>query len=317
MRQYPQPANARYDAEMSSTTTLRDWSTLPKSLAPLYQRYARWLPAAVDLVLAVVIARLLAQLVWALMPTPAAAAWRAAPAVAAAANPANRLDLNRISQAQLFGQYQAPANTGLDRIRNAPDTQLNLTLLGILANSKNKAASRALISGGSEEKPYSINDAIATGVTLTAIFPDRVVLSRNGQLETLRLDKSQPNSSDAPLAVASNVGGDSGATESLAQIRAQMLANPAKAQDYIRVQPAPNAGGNGQIGYRIYPGRDRSVFAASGLHPGDVVTSINGVQLDDPSKSLQLLSDLSQANQVTLTVQRGGESQTVNVNLSP
>ena len=295
--------------------TLRDWSALPKTLAPLYERYARWLPSAVDLVLAVIIARLLAQLVWALLPTPAAAAWQAAPALANAPDPANQLDLNRIASAHLFGQYQASATPGLDKIRNAPDTQLNLTLLGILANSRNKAASRALISGSGEEKPYSINDAIAAGVTLTAIFPDRVVLSRNGQLETLRLDKDQPNSSDAPLAVADNV--DGGAAESLAQIRAQMLANPAKAQDYIRVQPAPNATGNGQLGYRIFPGRDRSVFTSAGLRPGDVVTSINGVQLDDPSKSLQLLSDLSQANQITLTVQRGGESQTVNVNLSP
>lgn len=295
--------------------TLRDWSALPKTLAPLYERYARWLPSAVDLVLAVIIARLLAQLIWALLPTPAAAAWQAAPALASAPDPANQLDLNRISAAHLFGQYQAPANPGLDKIRNAPDTQLNLTLLGILANNKNKSASRALIAGSGDEKPYSINDAIASGVTLSAIFPDRVVLSRNGQLETLRLDKDQPNSSDAPLAVADNV--DSGAAASLAQIRAQMLANPAKAQDYIRVQPAPNAAGNGQMGYRIYPGRDRSVFTAAGLRPGDVVTSINGVQLDDPAKSLQLLSDMSQANQLTLTVQRGSESQTVNVNLSP
>ena len=299
-----------------TTTTLRDWSALPKTLAPLYERYARWLPSAVDLVLAVIIARLLAQLIWALLPTPAAAAWQAAPVQAGAANPANQLDLNRISQAQLFGQYQAQAASRMSDIKNAPDTQLNLTLLGILANNKNKAASRALISGGSDEKPYSINDAIGPGVTLTAIFPDRVVLSRNGQLETLRLDKSQPNSGDAPLAVADSPA-DNGAAESLAQIRAQMLANPAKAQDYIRVQPAPNAAGTGQLGYRIFPGRDRSVFTSAGLRPGDVVTSINGVQLDDPSKSLQLLSDLSQANQVTLTVQRGGESQTVNVNLSP
>jgi len=299
-----------------TSTTLRDWTALPKTLAPLYERYARWLPAAVDLVLAVVIARLLAQLIWALLPTPAAAAWQPAPALASAPNPANQLDLGRISAAHLFGQYQASTSPGLDKIRNAPDTQLALTLLGILANNKNKAASRALIAGGSDEKPYSINDAVAQGVTLTAIFPDRVVLSRNGQLETLRLDKDQPNSNDAPLAVADNAA-DSGAAESLAQIRAQMLSNPAKVQDFIRVQPAPNPSGNGQLGYRIYPGRDRSVFTAAGLRPGDVVSSINGVQLDDPSKSLQLLSDLSQANQLTLTVQRGGESQTVNVNLSP
>jgi len=297
-----------------SSITLRDWSALPKTLAPLYERYARWLPAAVDVVLAVLIARLLAQLVWALVPAPAAAAWQPAPVAVAAPNPADRIDVNRIIGAHLFGVYSpAPAKSD---IAKAPDTTLNLTLLGILANSKNKAASRALISSGSEEKPYSVNDAISAGVTLYAIFPDRVVLSRNGQLETLRLDKDQPNSDAAPLAVAEGNAND-GAAQSLAQIRQQMLANPAKVQDYIRVQPAPNATGNGQMGYRIFPGRDRAVFAGAGLHPGDVVTAINGVQLDDPAKSLQLLSDLSQAGSVTLTVQRGGESQTINVNLSP
>jgi general secretion pathway protein C len=297
-----------------NASTLRDWSNLPKTLAPLYQRYARWLPAALDLLLAALIARLLAQLIWALVPAPAAAAWHAAPVQAAAPDPSSRVDLGRISSAQLFGLYQAPANPALDKIKSAPDTQLPLTLLGILANSKEKSRSRALISSGSDEKPYSVKDAVTAGVTLTAIFVDRVVLSRNGQLETLRLDKDQPSSNDAPLAVASS--GDDSAATSLAQIRAQMLANPAKAQDYIRVQPAPSPTGNSQMGYRIYPGRDHSVFTAAGLRPGDVVTSINGVQLDDPAKSLQLLSDLSQANMVTLTVQRGGETQTVNVNLS-
>jgi general secretion pathway protein C len=297
--------------------SLRDWSALPKNLGPLYQRYARWLPVTVNLILVVLIARLAAQLLWALIPTPAAAAWQAAPVTVSAANPADRLDLNRISAAHLFGQFQAPsAGAMIDKLAHAPDTQLSLTLLGILANSQNKRNSRALIAGGGEEKPYSINDAVSPGVTLSAIFPDRVVLSRNGQLETLRLDKDQPNATDVPLAVADNAGGDSGTAESLAQIRSQMLSNPAKAQDYIRVQPAPNATGNGQMGYRIFPGKNHAVFNEAGLHPGDVVTSVNGVQLDDPGKSLQLLSDLAQASQVTLTVQRGSESETINVNLS-
>ena len=86
---------------------------------------------------------------------------------------------------------------------------------------------------------------------------------------------------------------------------------------YLRIAPAPNATGNGQMGYRIFPGKDHAVFQAAGLRAGDVVTSVNGVQLDDPAKSLQLMSDLSQASSVTLTVQRGGETQTINVNLSP
>jgi general secretion pathway protein C len=291
--------------------TLGNWSSLPKTLAPLYERYVRWLPAAVDVVLAVLIARLLAQLLWALLPSPAAAAWQAAPVAPAAQNPADRVDVNRIAAAHLFGQFTPVVHPDLTK---APDTTLNLTLLGILKNSKDKAKSRALISNGTDEKSYSISEAVGSGVTLYAIFVDRVVLSRNGQLETLKLDKNQPSSSDAPLAVASD---SQGAGSSLSQIRQQMLANPAKAQDYIRIQPAPNVSGNGQMGYRIFPGRDRAVFNGAGLRAGDVVTAINGVQLDDPAKSLQLLSDLSQANAVTLTIDRGGESQTINVNLGP
>lgn len=291
--------------------TLGSWSTLPKTLAPLYGRYVRWLPAAVDVVLAVLIARLLAQLVWALLPAPAAAAWQPAPVLAAAPSAADQVDLNRIAAAHLFGQFQAVSKPDPSK---APDTQLNFTLLGILKNSKDKQKSRALINNGTDEKPYSVSDAVGSGVTLYAIFVDKVTLSRNGQLETLRLDKNQPSSSDTPLAVAPE---NNGAAESLAQVRAQMLANPAKAQDFIRIQPAPNATGNGQMGYRIFPGRDHAVFQAAGLRAGDVVTAVNGVQLDDPAKSLQLLSDLSQASSVTLTVQRGGESQTINVNLSP
>jgi general secretion pathway protein C len=297
-----------------TSTTARDWSTLPKTLAPYYQRYARWLPSAVDVILIVVIARLAAQLIWALVPTPASAVWRPAPVQVAPANPANALDLQRLTAAHLFGQYQAPSNPGLDKLAHAPDTQLALTLLGILANSEYKAASRALISSGTVEKPYSISDAVAPGVTLKAIFVDRVVLSRNGQLETLRLDKTQPNSAAPPLAVEDTMAG---AGESLAAIRSQMLTNPAKAQDYIRVQPAPAGDGKGQLGYRIFPGRDQTLFKEAGLHPGDVVTSINGLQLDDPVKAMQMLGQLSQADQLTLTVQRGSETQTVNVNLNP
>ena len=294
-----------------NSIAIKDWASLSQTLAPLYQRYARWLPAAVDLLLLVLIARLAAALLWALVPAPAAA-WQPAPAAAAAQDPSAQLDLNRISAAGLFGQYQA--KTTVSTLANAPDTNLSLTLLGILANGHNHASSRALISNSGDEKPYAIDETVAPGAVLTAIFPDRVVLWHNGQPETLRLDKTQPSSSAPPIAVAENV--DSGAAQSLAQIRAQMLANPAKAQDYIRVQPAPGANGSGQIGYRIYPGKDRSVFNDAGLRPGDVVTSINGVSLDDPSKSLQMLSDLSNASQLTLTVQRGSDTQTVNVNLN-
>jgi general secretion pathway protein C len=233
----------------------------------------------------------------------------------AAPNPADRIDIDAILSTELFGQYQAPAAAGIHDLATAPDTALSLTLLGILANHGDNGSSRALIAGGNDEKPYAIGEEVTGGVLLKAIFPDRVVLSRAGRLETLRLDKDKPSTAVAgDAAPASPVAPG---TATLAQVRNEMLANPSKAQDFIRIQPAPAPGGNGQMGYRIYPGKDRSVFNDAGLHPGDIVTAINGTELSDPAKSLQLLSELSQANSVSLQIQRGGQSQTVNVNLSP
>jgi len=113
------------------------------------------------------------------------------------------------------------------------------------------------------------------------------------------------------------IGDDDGAgaqVQQLARVRDEVLKDPAKASEYVRVQPA-NVGGQLK-GYRIYPGRDRSAFTQAGLRPGDLVTSVNGVQLDDPAKALQLLSDLSQAGQVTLVVERGGQAQTISLNLA-
>lgn len=293
---------------------LQDWSALPKRLGPLYARYGRWLPALVDLLLVLIIARLLAELVWALVPRPAAAAWQPAPAAVQAAEPGAQVDLASISAAQLFGQYQAPANPNLSALSGAPDSQnVNLALLGIFDYGRTNAHSRALIDNGSQERPYAIGDVVADGVLLKAIFSDRVVIARGGTLETLRLDKNRPNAAtdESP---PQPTGADN--PSSLNQIRAALLANPTKTSDYIRVMPAPASDGSGQIGYHVYPGRNRSVFTQSGLRPGDLVTAINGQDLSDASKSLQLLSQLTSASQVSVTVQRGSQTETLNVNLS-
>jgi len=152
-------------------------------------------------------------------------------------------------------------------------------------------------------------------VVLKAIFEDRVTLSRNGALEILRLDKNQAGA-DAPdeTPPAPQVAA-TGDPQTLGEIRAELLSNPAKTTDYIRVMPQAGPGGAGQTGYRIYPGRNNAIFAKSGLRPGDLVTAVNGTQLDDPAKSLQLLSQLSSAGSVTVTVLRGNHPETVNVSL--
>jgi general secretion pathway protein C len=285
----------------------------------VYEHYGRWLPPLASALLVLAIGSVAAQLVWTLVPAPEAAAWRPAPVAASTPAPGagGGANVETIVAAHLFGQYQAPAAANLAR---APDTNLNLTLLGILAAGTAEESFALIGSQPGEEKPYSIGDDVIRGVTLQAIFPDRVILSRNGQMETLRLDKNQPSTGAGPGYVPPVETYEDEPEEhaseevsSIADIREQVLQDPSRASEFIRVQPA-NAGG-ALRGYRVYPGRDRTLFAEVGLRPGDLVTAVNGIQLDDTQKALQMLNDLSRAGNVTLTVERGGQVQTVNVTL--
>lgn len=280
-----------------------------------HERHGRWLTPAVTALLTVLLGWALARLLWSLVPLPESAQWKPAPVVASNSGPRNAggPNVQAIVDAHLFGVYTAPANPSAAALNNAPDTSLNLNLLGILAGS-NEDDSRAIIGQQSgEEMPYAIGQDIVAGVSLQAIFPDRVILLRNGSPETLRLDKDAPSSATAPV-VAENTPGTGG--QQIGQIREQIMNDPSKAAEFIRVQPATAAGG-GTKGYRIYPGKDRALFTASGLRPGDLVTAVNGIQLDDGQKALQTLNDLKGAGSVTLTLERGGQQQTVNVSFQP
>lgn len=282
----------------------------------LYRRHGAKLPPIAAALLTAVLAWQLATLLWTLIPLPASARWTPAPGFVDPKPARAALNADALAGAHLFGQYQASASA--TNVANAPDTQLAFTLLGILAGTRDKESLALIAKDNADEAPYAIGDDVSPGVALTAIFTDRVILSRNGQLETLRLDKDSP--SNAPVFnPATNSSepqeGTPAAAQMLSQIKEQVLTDPSKAANFIRVQPISGEGG--LKGYRVYPGPERGAFNAAGLKPGDVVTAINGTSLSDPGQALQLLQSLSQSSNMSLTVDRNGVSQSVNVSASP
>ena len=295
-------------ASVPSSLQLPD--SVRATLLRLHERHGRHLPTAAVVLFVVLIALVLGDLFWAVMPLPKAAIWQPAPAVPAdyGTRVTGAVDLAAIQSAHVFGEYKVEQTP--NALAAAPETQLNLKLLGVFA-SDNERTSRALIElQAGDERPFGIGAQVTQGTSLQAIFPDRVVLSRAGKLETLRLDKDRAsdNTPSAPMARALD------GNPTLVQIRDQVLQDPTKASDYVRVQPANQ---DGRLhGYRIYPGQDRTVFSQAGLRPGDLVTQVNGVQLDDASKALKMLSELRDQSQLNLVVERGGQTQTINVNLN-
>jgi general secretion pathway protein C len=260
-------------------------------------------PSIVSFILVLVIAAQLAALLWRVLGSPEDAD-APAPVVAA---PAPAVDLNAIVNAHLFGVAPDSGDPS-----DAPATAANLTLTGTLAGREPEHGWAIIGANGQSARVYATGTSLPGGAKLFAVYPDRVILDRNGSRESLLLPRLAGGSGGVVPRVASLPAASANGNASLADSVRQILAqNPAAGGELLRPQPV-FAGGSLR-GYRVYPGRNRAQFAQLGLRPGDLVLAVNGAALDDPNRGLETLRGIGQGGAVTLTIDRGGQQQQLTI----
>ncbi len=294
----------------------------------LSQKIARWrsyspaelaasasvrLPFWVSALLAIGIAYYLARLFWLLVPVGDGVEWTASTAPAAAStSSAVTTDYESIAKAHLFGESSAELNPAPVETVDAPDTRMNLQLRGTVATDDASKAHAIIADGTGNEDVFFINDPIPGGAVLHRVLYDRVILNRGGILETLRLPQQSLGGTAARPGTGSATGRAARALP--ASVQNLIGQNAARFSDIVRPQPYMP---NGQLqGYRVYPGRDRRAFASLGLRPGDLVTEINGMALNNPAQGMEAFSTLSDATQVTLTIERNGQPVALSIDVS-
>jgi general secretion pathway protein C len=213
--------------------------------------------------------------------------------------------VDRIVAAHLFGRVTADAPVEVIAQEDAPDTQLSLELRGTIAASEENRALAIIAERGGAERIYFIGDAVPGGASLHAVYFDRVLLRRAGRLEALRLPRADSAPAQRRAAAPPPVARTAPARAASVQEIVQQ--NPTAITEVIRPQPVFRDGV--QQGYRVYPGRQREQFAQLGLRPGDLVTQINGMALDDPARGMEIFRSLADATSVTVTVDRNGDIQ--------
>jgi general secretion pathway protein C len=207
------------------------------------------------------------------------------------------LQLATIVNAHLFG---AGATVGGS---DAPATSMPLILAGVIADPDPGKGVAIIGENAAAGKLYAVGAAIPGGAHLHAVYSDRVLLERNGGLETLMLPRT-------PM-----VGGRPSAPAAAAAPRATR--EPASLlAGLVRVQPVFNQGK--LQGYRIFPGgaHGNNAFAQLGLKSGDLIEAVNGTALDDAARAMEVLQTLSSSATATVTVARNGQPQEVNLNLA-
>lgn len=267
---------------------------------------ARRLPMLTSIVLGLLTAWLLAVLTWALVPRPQTAQpiYRH-DAAAPAATPTDTGA--ELAAMHLFG---TPATGGV----NAPETTLNLTLHGIAAGRHGE--SFAIIAASGVGNVYAVGAQLPGGAKVQSIFPDHVLLNLNGQLQSLSLPKTSggsgagatPIMEAAPPIPQTIYGRPLPAEQNLDQLRNEIVQHPERLLDMMRAMPVMQ---NGKLeGYRVFPVGNSNAFSQLGLQPGDIVTSVNGVPLNNPAQSMQVLNNIRTSSQVSVTFTRNGQQET-------
>jgi general secretion pathway protein C len=216
-----------------------------------------------------------------------------------------------ISRKHLFGT----SVVSKARIVDAPPSKLNLKLRGIFSTDDDTGA--VIIADGSgQEDVYQIDDSLPGGARLVSIHTNYVIIERNQQMEKLVLpeDPSAFTLSNETPSLPSGAEPVSKASASkLGALRQELIKNPTSLGKLVSLSPSMNSSGQLE-GYRIYPRGRQPLFDQLGLKAGDVVTRINGTQLNNSRESLAAIQKLMKATELNLTVLRNGE--TININQS-
>ncbi len=317
---------------MPAQTVNDNWTRYQQNtlrlLEPLLARLAavpvrRWQMLLMVLLGAAMLADL-ARLVWLALPsraTPPVLVMPVNVAAAAVSKKAGAVDIEKMAGWHLFGEAGAQPRVVAAVEEQAQETTLNLQLLGVISAS-DPAQARAFIMADGRQQQFAIGEQLpgAGKVVLSKVLVDRAIIDNNGRYETLWLydpnstsSQSQSAASESAPTSTVDMRGNETVTQLAQTYRNQLYQNPGSLADVIQVTPASE---NGKlIGYRINPGRDPAQFAKFGLKPGDVVTMINDVRLDDPQRALELYNLLRTQNEASITVHRGNEDVVLMVSL--
>ncbi|MFN6969468.1 MAG: type II secretion system protein GspC [Rheinheimera sp.] len=296
-----------------------DWNTLPGRVAKRLP--SQQLNRLFSLLLVVLLAWLAARLTWLIWPEPAVSSQiqlDSLPTVQTTSSPS----LDNLLAANLFGKYQEKSAepVKVEVVTEAPKTNLNVKLTGVVATKNYPEQGTAIIESNGVEQVYAVDEQIeGTNASLKQVLEDRVLLQVSGRFETLMLDGleyQQLSQDNAPVGdglqeipSAPEPMELSPAQADLNVVRREMLAEPAKFFDYVRVTPRHR---NGQMyGYALLPGKDPELFARMGLMPNDVAIEINGVRLNDMQQAYSIINELREAKEASIKVERDGEIKDV------
>lgn len=223
----------------------------------------------------------------------------------------------QLAALHLFGE--AAAEAPKPSPVNAPKTRLQLTLRGIFLSDAPADRMAIIADSKGRERPYRIGDPIGDSAVVKEIHPQRVLLERNGRLEALDLPKerivaAQQPQPAAPAALPAARSPARSPTRGFGRVDKALATNISTLGQHLRFEPVMVEGK--LKGYRVNPKGDSQLLTQAGLAPGDLVTRVNGIPVNEPDAFAELARQLDEEKErFVLEVESETGPRRVNIRL--
>jgi len=202
---------------------------------------------------------------------------------------------------------------------DAPKTSLKLKLVGLMySTDKNQA--RAIIENQEDgARSFATHERVADNAEIYSIEPDRVILTHAGRQEALMLNPEQKPSGN-PIDTGNQSLNDPNknqvSTESQSESRQNSTNVPKNMDELMRDFAATPVMEKGELlGFRLKALQNPAIMNGWGIGPNDVITAVNGIPLNTPGRVMVLYDKLKKQREFEITLNNGGNSRTITVDL--
>ena len=218
---------------------------------------------------------------------------------------------SELARFHLFGKTGAVAVQKVGKPTVAPKTRLRLILKGVFTAEQGGSSGAIVEEIGKSSDYYGLGDTLPGNAVLEEVYSDRILLRRNGKLETLSFDDKVAKgqsiiakaSKPAREKYSERVGRVKSPEQFIEEATSQIASNPEKALTSVGL--TPSAGGY------VYQGGN-PMLSGLNLQKGDVIRSVNGNPLGDIKKDKNLMKGLYEQGSLEVEVVRDGASFFIN-----
>ena len=290
-------------------------------------RYVSWLANAVLLIICCAVVASTTNTVFAAWLTPEPAAVDGSVSSAPVATQRSWNDRQVILTRNLFNaSLLAPAQAApVVEQETLEETKLPLALLGTFASPDPKIA-RATVDDQEARMHLvlAVGDEITGGrAKLIRIERRRIVLEENGSLRELTFEDATPADSTRTARKSRRSARKTASTRRRASRKAEPARNPVAdlgirnpADIFSDARILPKWENGRMVGVQVSGIKSGSLFEELGISNGEVITHLNGIAIDSPEASAQVMLELTEATtfEVTVDGEEGTLTKSIPVN---